>query len=170
MIPVYLLLAEIDFYFCLKYFLGLSAGKGDFRSIANGISMAASSAVLILYVCEFTVCSGLGVVCIYTIHTGTVLFWWAAAYLAFRAVYIGVTDVIDKKRREDAPMWLLDEDVLLKGRVRDGKFYPESDKCGFYSQTIDCTMYGRTLFLNLEEAVSICGELPVVDADTYKDE
>ena len=67
-------------------------------------------------------------------------------------------------------MWLLDEDVFLLGKVRDGKFYPESDKCGFYSQTIDCTMYGRNLFSSLEKAVSICGELPVVDADTYKDE
>ena len=67
-------------------------------------------------------------------------------------------------------MWLLDEDVFLLGKVRGGKFYPDSDKCGFYSQTIDSTMYGRTLFGSLEEAVAVHGELPVIDAETYKEE
>jgi hypothetical protein len=60
--------------------------------------------------------------------------------------------------------------VLLKGRVKDGKFYPESDKCGFYAQTTDHTMYGRNLFDSLEEAQKVCGELPVIDSESYIEE
>lgn len=168
--PVFLLLAELDFYFCLRYFLNYGAPKGKFRSITNGVSIAVSSLVLLLYITELIICSGLGVQCIYTVLVGKLLVGWTLAYVLFRCVYLWTVDAIDKKQRENIPMWLLDEDVFLLGKVRGGKFYPDSDKCGFYSQTIDSTMYGRTLFGSLEEAISICGDLPVIDAETYKEE
>ncbi len=169
-VPVFLLLAELDFYFCFRYFMNYGAAKGKFRGITNGVSIAVSSAVLLLYAVELIICSGLGVQCIYTKLVGDLLFTWMFAYVIFRCVYWWTVDVIDKKRKANMHMWLLDEDVFLLGRVKNGKFYPDSEKCGFYYQSIDRTMYGRTLFDNLEDAVRICGELPVIDADSYKDE
>ncbi len=169
-VPIFLLLAELDFYFCLRYFLNSGAAKGKFRSITNGVSIVISSLVLLLYITELIICSGLGVQCIYTALVGKLLFGWTLAYVLFRCVYWWIVDTIDKKQRESMPMWLLDEDVFLLGKVRNGKFYPDSDKCGFYAQTIDSTMYGRTLFGSLEEAVAVHGELPIIDAETYKDE
>ena len=107
---------------------------------------------------------------LYSVPLHSYLWPWLLIYLLFRSIYWFAVGFVDKKRRENMPMWLLDEDVFLLGKVRNGKFYPDSDKCGFYSQSIDCTMYGRSLFESLEEAIAVCGELPVIDRESYIEE
>ncbi|MBR5632850.1 MAG: hypothetical protein IKW68_02640 [Clostridia bacterium] len=135
--------------------------------MANGISAVLSSVVILLYAFDLIEMHFMN---LYSVPLHYNLLPWLLIYLFFRSMYWFAVGFIDKKRRENMPMWLLDEDVFLLGKVRNGKFYPDSDKCGFYSQSIDSTMYGRSLFESLDDAIAVCGELPVIESESYIEE
>lgn len=61
--------------------------------------------------------------------------------------------------------WYLDEDVLLEGFVIGDEFYPNTDSCGFDSQTVDRDMIDKTIFFDLEKAISVCGNRPVIKGE-----
>ncbi|MBQ2827898.1 MAG: hypothetical protein IJF20_01515 [Clostridia bacterium] len=58
--------------------------------------------------------------------------------------------------------WYLDEDVLLKGKVYKNRFYPDTNKCGFSIQEFDSDMIDKEIFFDLEKAVSVCGDIPII--------
>lgn len=60
--------------------------------------------------------------------------------------------------------WYLDEDVLLEGQTKKNKFYPDTKLCGFYAQEFDDEMIGKVLFFDLQEALAVCGHVPVITA------
>lgn len=58
--------------------------------------------------------------------------------------------------------WYLDEDVLLEGIVVEDRFYPDTTLCGFRIQEFDADMVGKKIFFDLNQAISVCGEVPIV--------
>lgn len=60
--------------------------------------------------------------------------------------------------------WYLDEDILLEGVVVGNEFYPNTRLCGFDIQEFDETMVNREIFFELEKAIAVCGDVPVVGA------
>jgi hypothetical protein len=54
--------------------------------------------------------------------------------------------------------WLLDDNILLKGTVLRNKFYPQNESCGFSVQLFNRTEIGRTVFFDLQEAKTVCGD------------
>ena len=58
--------------------------------------------------------------------------------------------------------WYLDEDILLEGFVLENEFYPNTKLCGFDIQGFDEDMIDRDLFFDLQKAIAVCGDIPVV--------
>lgn len=58
--------------------------------------------------------------------------------------------------------WYLDEDVLLEGTVIKNRFYADRNVCGFDIQEFDEDMIDKEIFFDLEKAISVCGEVPVI--------
>ncbi len=58
--------------------------------------------------------------------------------------------------------WYLDEDVLLEGTVIKNRFYADRNVCGFDIQEFDEDMIGKEIFFDLEKAISVCGEVPII--------
>ena len=58
--------------------------------------------------------------------------------------------------------WYLDEDVLLEGTVIKNRFYADRNICGFDIQEFDEDMIDKEIFFDLEKAISVCGEVPVI--------
>jgi hypothetical protein len=54
--------------------------------------------------------------------------------------------------------WLLDDNILLKGTALRNKFYPQNESCGFSVQVFNRTEIGRTVFFDLQEAKTVCGD------------
>ncbi len=63
--------------------------------------------------------------------------------------------------------WYLDEDVLLEGTVKRNTFYPNADKCGFHAQDFDKDMIDKEIFFDLDEAISVCGDVPIIEDNGY---
>ena len=58
--------------------------------------------------------------------------------------------------------WYLDEDILLEGTVIETRFFADQNICGFDIQEFDEDMIDKEIFFNLEKAISICGNIPVI--------
>ena len=58
--------------------------------------------------------------------------------------------------------WYLDEDVLLEGTVIKNRFYADRNICGFDIQEFDEDMIDKEIFFDLEKAISVCGERPII--------
>ena len=58
--------------------------------------------------------------------------------------------------------WYLDEDVLLEGTVIKNRFYADRNLCGFDIQEFDEDMINKEIFFDLEKAISVCGEVPII--------
>lgn len=58
--------------------------------------------------------------------------------------------------------WYLDDGILLEGSVLGNKFYPDSKLCGFDFQEFDDNMINKEIFYDLEKAVFVCGNVPVI--------
>ena len=58
--------------------------------------------------------------------------------------------------------WYLDEDVLLEGTVIKNRFYVDRNICGFDIQEFDEDMIDKEIFFDLEKAISVCGEVPII--------
>ena len=58
--------------------------------------------------------------------------------------------------------WYLDEDVLLEGTVIGNRFYADRNICGFAVQEFDENMIDKEIFFDLQKAISICGDTPVI--------
>ena len=58
--------------------------------------------------------------------------------------------------------WYLDEDVLLEGTVIKNRFYADRNICGFDIQEFDEDMIDKEIFFDLEKAISVCGEVPII--------
>ena len=58
--------------------------------------------------------------------------------------------------------WYLDEDILLEGTVIENRFFADQNICGFDIQEFDEDMIDKEIFFNLEKAISICGNIPVI--------
>ncbi len=56
--------------------------------------------------------------------------------------------------------------MLIEGRVHGDRFFPDTDKCGFASQQLDKGAVGREVFFDLDEAFSVCGDVPVITEGT----
>ena len=63
------------------------------------------------------------------------------------------------------PAWYLDEDVLLEGTVLENRFYADRNVCGFDIQEFDENMIDKEIFFDLEKAISVCGEVPIIKMD-----
>ncbi len=63
--------------------------------------------------------------------------------------------------------WYLDEDVLLEGTVKRNTFYPNADKCGFHAQGFDKDMIDKEIFFDLDKAISVCGDVPIIKDNGY---
>ncbi len=61
--------------------------------------------------------------------------------------------------------WYLDEDVLLKGTVEKNRFYPDTNQCGFHIQEFDSNMIDKEIFFDLEKALAVCGDVPIIDTN-----
>ena len=57
--------------------------------------------------------------------------------------------------------WYLDEDVLLEGTIKKNRFYPNTS-CGFYAQEYTSEMIDKEIFFDLEKAISVCGDIPII--------
>ena len=58
--------------------------------------------------------------------------------------------------------WYLDEDILLEGTVIENRFLANRNICGFDIQEFDEGMIDKEIFFDLEKAISICGNIPVI--------
>ncbi|MBR0446605.1 MAG: hypothetical protein IIX23_04845 [Oscillospiraceae bacterium] len=58
--------------------------------------------------------------------------------------------------------WYLDDDVLLEGTVIKNRFYADRNICGFDIQEFDEDMIEKEIFFDLEKAISVCGEVPII--------
>ena len=58
--------------------------------------------------------------------------------------------------------WYLDEDVLLEGTIKKNRFYPNTKLCGFYAQGFTSEMIDKEIFFDLEKAISVCGDIPII--------
>ena len=58
--------------------------------------------------------------------------------------------------------WYLDEDILLEGTVIENRFFADRNICGFDIQEFDEGMIDKEIFFDLEKAISICGNIPVI--------
>jgi len=58
--------------------------------------------------------------------------------------------------------WYLDEEVLLEGTVIKNRFYADRNVCGFDIQEFDEDMIDKEVFFDLEKAISVCGEVPII--------
>jgi len=58
--------------------------------------------------------------------------------------------------------WYLDEDVLLEGTIKKNRFYPNTKSCGFYVQEYTSEMIDKEIFFDLEKAISVCGDIPII--------
>jgi hypothetical protein len=58
--------------------------------------------------------------------------------------------------------WYSDEDLLLEGIVVGNAFYPNTKLCGFDIQEFDETMVNREVFFDLQKAIVVCGDVPVI--------
>ncbi len=61
--------------------------------------------------------------------------------------------------------WYLDEDVLLEGTVLENRFYADRNVCGFDIQEFDENMIDKEIFFDLEKAISVYGEVPIIKMD-----
>lgn len=56
--------------------------------------------------------------------------------------------------------WLLDEDYLLEGEIKENIFYPNADVK--WVQEVYDELIDKHLFYDLEKAKSIVGDVPVI--------
>ena len=65
--------------------------------------------------------------------------------------------------------WYLDEDVLLEGTLEGEWFYPHSMyACGFSAQKIWHDDVGKTIFFDVNSALAVCGEVPIIDKEAQQ--
>ena len=64
--------------------------------------------------------------------------------------------------------WYLDDDVLLEGTVIKNRFYADRNICGFDIQEFDEDMIEKEIFFDLEKAISVCGEVPIIKMSPNK--
>ena len=70
--------------------------------------------------------------------------------------------------KQEKTAWYLDEDVLLEGIVKKNRFYADSNICGFGIQEFTEDMIDKDLFFDLETAISVCGEIPIINVNPNK--
>ncbi len=68
-------------------------------------------------------------------------------------------------QKEKKTAWLLDEDVLLEGKVSRNCFFSNTKLCGFGLQYFDKEDIDSILFFDLQKAIDVCGDIPVIKDD-----
>lgn len=64
--------------------------------------------------------------------------------------------------RKAKTAYYLDEDVFYQGTIIGNRFRPDSDRGGFGFVEISDDIINTELFLDIETAFSVCGELPII--------